>query len=68
MNSSYICPPTPPNIDQRLETLTHSLELIAKMQLQTEKELRRLGRYIRIIVTDREARLLALEGSEDDDE
>ena len=61
-------------IDERLEALTHSVELIAQMQLKTEeeqlktqKEIRKLGRYIRTIVLNHEARLLALEGTEDDD-
>lgn len=60
--------PNPPNIDQRLEALTQSVELIAKMQLKTEKELRRLGRLVRTIILDHEARLLTLEGREPDDE
>jgi len=48
-------------IDERLEALTHSLELVAQMQLKTEKEIRELGRYVRAIVLDHEARLLVLE-------
>jgi hypothetical protein len=47
---------------------THSVKLLAKMQMKTEKEIRKLGRYIRVIVLDREARLLALEGDADDEE
>jgi hypothetical protein len=50
-------------IDGRLEALTHSVELIAQMQLKTEemqlktqKEIRRLGRFVRLIVMDHEAR------------
>jgi len=54
-------------IDERLEALTHSVELLAQMQIKTEKEIRRLGRYVRMIVLDHEARLLALEGDEGDD-
>ena len=54
-------------IDERLEALTHSVELIAQMQLKTEKEIRKLGRYVRAIVLDHEARLLALEGDEEDE-
>ncbi len=64
-------PPNPPNIDQRLEALTHSVELIAKMQLQTEKELRRLGKYIRGIAQislDHEARIRSMEGRNDEDD
>ncbi len=60
--------PNPPNIDQRLEALTHSVELIAKMQLKTEKEIKRLGRFVRMIVLDHESRLLALEGHNDEDD
>ena len=54
-------------IDERLEALTQSVELIAQMQLKTEKEIRRLGRYVRIIVIDHEQRLAALEGEEDNE-
>jgi len=60
-------------IDERLEALTHSVELIAQMQikteeaqLKTEKEIRKLGRYMRAIVLDHEARLLALEKNDGD--
>lgn len=55
-------------IDERLEALTHSVELIADMQAKTEKELRRLGRFIRTIVIDHESRLLDLEGEDDKDD
>jgi len=48
-------------IDDRLEALTHSVELIAQMQIKTEEEIRKLGRYVRVIVLDHEARLLAVE-------
>ena len=51
-------------IDERLEALTHSLELVAQMQLKTEKEIHTLGRYIRAIVLDHEARLLVMEGED----
>ncbi len=54
-------------IDERLEALTHSVELIAAMQLKTEKELRRLSKYVRIIAHDHEARLQALEGEDEDE-
>lgn len=54
------------DIDERLAALTQSVELIAAMQMKTEKEIRRLGRYVRIIAQDHEARLLALEGDDDD--
>lgn len=51
-------------IDERLEALTHALELVAQMQLKTEKEIHTLGRYIRAIVLDHEARLLVMEGED----
>lgn len=35
------------------------------MQAKTEKELRRLGRFMRTIVVDHESRLLDLEGEDD---
>jgi len=54
-------------IDERLEALTHSVELLAEMQIKTEKEIRRLGRYVRMIVLDHEARLLAMEGNDEDE-
>jgi uncharacterized protein YutE (UPF0331/DUF86 family) len=59
------------NIDERLEALTHSVELIASMQLKTEKELNRLGRYVRVVaemVLDHEARLRAIDGEDENDE
>ena len=62
-------PEPTPNIDQRLEALTHSVELIASMQKQTEKEIRRLGKYIRSVaqlVLDHEARIRTIEGNESD--
>ncbi len=55
-------------LDERLEALTHSVELVAQMQMTTEKEIRRLARYVRMIVIDHEGRLLKLEGEEDDEE
>jgi hypothetical protein len=63
----------PMTIDERLKTLAHSVELIAQMQMKTEeaqlktqKEIRKLGRYIRVIVLDHEARPLALEKNDED--
>lgn len=56
---------------ERTEALTQSVELIAKMQQQTEKELKRLGRYIRAVarlVLDHEARLRSLEGEDENGE
>jgi hypothetical protein len=48
-------------IEEQLANLTRSVELIAQMQAKTENEIRTLGRYIRAIVLDHEARLLVLE-------
>ncbi len=39
-------------IDERLEALTHSVELLAQMQIKTEREIQRLGKYVRTIVLD----------------
>jgi hypothetical protein len=55
-------------IDERLVALTQSVELIAQMQLKTEKEIRTLGRFVRTIVLDHESRLLALENSGEDND
>ncbi len=58
-------------IDERLEALTHSVELLAQMQLKTEKEIRGLGKYIRVVaemVSDRKGRLSGLEGGEENEE
>ena len=62
-------------VDERLEALTHSVELIAQMQMKTEeaqiktqKEIQKLGRYIRVIVLDHEAPLLALEKNDGDND
>jgi hypothetical protein len=38
------------------------------MQLKTEKEIKQLGRYIRMIVLDHEARPVALEGDDSDED
>jgi hypothetical protein len=61
-------------IDERLEALTHSVELIAQMQQTTEKELRRLSRDVRgfmrtaqLILLDHETRLRQIEGDEQDE-
>jgi hypothetical protein len=45
-------PQQPKTIDERLEALTHSVELVASMQIKTEKEIRRLGRLVRTIIHD----------------
>ena len=53
---------------ERHEALTQSVELVAAMQLKTENEIRRLGRFVRVIVMDHEARLLNPEGDEKDED
>ena len=55
-----------PSIDDRLEAIVHTLELVAGMQLKTERQIKLLGRYVRTIAHDHEARLQALEDDEDD--
>jgi len=57
------------DIDQRLEALTHSMELLASLHKDTEKQMKRLGKYIRSVsqmVLDHETRLRAVEGDEDE--
>jgi hypothetical protein len=51
-------------IDERLEAIAQSVELIAAMQQTTEKgqkktslEIRKLARLVRVFVVDHEARL-----------
>jgi hypothetical protein len=56
------------NIDERLEALTHSVELLAGMHKETDKEMKRLGKYVRSvmqIVLDHETRIRAVEGNEE---
>jgi hypothetical protein len=60
-------------IDERLEklaahheALTQTVEILGKMQQKTEREIRQLGRLVRVIVADHEGRLLRLEGEEPD--
>lgn len=58
-------------IDERLEALTHSVELLASFHKDNEKRLNRLGKYIRSVaqmVLDHEARLRPLEGDDDNDD
>lgn len=58
-------------LDERLEALTHSVELLAGMQSATEKQIKRLGKYIRgigQIVLDHEARLRNSQGGEPHDD
>lgn len=58
---------------ERHEALTQSVELIASLQQDVEKEakkttqeIRKLARLVRVIVHDRESLFIALEGDEDD--
>jgi hypothetical protein len=62
-------------IDERLDALTQSVELIAAMQQTTEKQqiktgkqIRSLARLVRLIIVDHEARIVALENEEDEEE
>lgn len=58
-------------IDERLDALTHSVELLASMHKDTEKQIKRLGKYIRsigVMVLDHEARLRSVEGHDDDED
>jgi len=59
---------------ERHEALTQSVELIASLQQDVEKEskkttveLRKLARLVRVIVLDHESRLVELEGGEEDE-
>jgi len=54
--------------DERLGALAQSVELLAGMQQKAEKRLYRLDRLIRLIVVDHEARVLRLEGEDEDGE
>lgn len=62
-------------IDERLEALTHTLELLTSMQQNTDKNLNRLTREVRLfrhfvlsMGANIEARLLNLEGTENESE
>lgn len=61
-------------IDERLEALTQSVELIASLQQDVERqqkkttvEVRKLARLVRVIVLDHESRLSALEGDDEEE-
>lgn len=66
------------NIDERLEALTHTVELLAQMHkdnekrmVRTDQQIKRLGRYIQSIAllsVDHEDRLQELEGNDENDE
>jgi hypothetical protein len=50
---------------ERHEALSHSVELLAGMHRQTERELKKLSRLARLILIDHEERRRTLEGDED---
>jgi hypothetical protein len=57
------------DIDQRLEALAHSIELLAPLHKDNEKQMKQLGKYIRSVsqmVLDHETRLRAVEGNDDE--
>ena len=61
-------------INERLEALTQSVQLIASLRQymlrekkKTTVEIRKLARLVRVIVLDRESRLVALEGEDEGD-
>jgi hypothetical protein len=59
------------NIDERLEALTHSVELLAGLHRDNEKQMKRLGKYIRSVsqlVLDHETRIRALEGNDENED
>jgi hypothetical protein len=61
----------PKTLDERLEALTYSVELLATMHKDTERQIKRLGKYIRGVaqmVLDHEARLRQLEGNDEDED
>jgi hypothetical protein len=58
-----------PTIEERLEAIVETLELVAAMQLsnekeieQTQKDLSHLTKLSRIVMTSHEARIKSLEG------
>jgi hypothetical protein len=53
---------------ERQEALAESVEMLVLSQRKTDREIRRLGRFVRTIIVDHESRLLDPEGREDDEE
>jgi hypothetical protein len=51
----------PKTIDERLDGLTHTVELLAHMQLTTEKEIQQLTRLTSAIAANHGRRITALE-------
>lgn len=50
-----------PSIEQRLEAITQTMELLVGMQLSTERELKQLASLSRTMLTIHEARIKKLE-------
>ncbi len=48
--------PTPPNIDQRIEALTHSVELLSQMHQDSEKRYNRMFEQL-VTVTEQLAHI-----------
>lgn len=48
-------------VDERLDGITQTLELVAAMQLKTEAELDKLSRFVRLIGADHNKRITKLE-------
>jgi hypothetical protein len=48
-------------IDERLEAITQSVELLARMQIKTEAELDKLSKFVRLIGADHNKRITKLE-------
>jgi hypothetical protein len=59
------------NIDERIEALVQSVELLAQIHKDNEKRMKRTDKYMRAMmqmVLDHEARIRFAEGTDDDDE
>jgi hypothetical protein len=59
------------NIDERLDALTPTVELLPAMHKETDKEMKRLGKYVRSvmqIVLDHETQLRSVEGIDETDD
>ena len=57
-------------LTQRLEALTRNLELLVRMQQENDRQLNRLGKYIRAVsnlVLDHEIRIRTLEKDDSED-
>jgi len=56
-----MAPRKKPSFEARLEAIRQTLELVAAMQLVTERELSQLSKLSKTVLTSHEARLLRLE-------